>query len=282
MDYESIDILGTGAIATFLAKTVKSNGFKVRQIGTWKEGISHLNSISLNAIHKDGISNTSDKLVIVARKIFNNQDSAQFILKNYPVGTPVLIVQNGVNNKEDFLDNGLNIVSEAMITYGCKFENNLDLTVSEKGLLIMDYSAKEFGSLFKGLNYSFDANLKKILYKKLIVNCLLNGMTAIHNVKNGVLLNTKYMPTLNEILNECLEVLKSKGHGFSRSEVMELVTKVLTESGDNISSTLSDVRNKRRTEIEYINGVIVQLGKQHGIKTPKNNYILKEVLNLES
>jgi 2-dehydropantoate 2-reductase len=44
---------------------------------------------------------------------------------------------------------------------------------------------------------------------------------------------------------------------------------------------LQDVRRNRRTEIDYINGAIIALGKEYGFETPKNDWIYGEVKKLE-
>jgi 2-dehydropantoate 2-reductase len=44
---------------------------------------------------------------------------------------------------------------------------------------------------------------------------------------------------------------------------------------------LVDVLNKRKTEIDFINGAIVRLGKKHGIPTPVNKTLTAAVKGLE-
>ena len=41
----------------------------------------------------------------------------------------------------------------------------------------------------------------------------------------------------------------------------------------HVPSTAQDVRNKRKTEIDFLNGTIVRLGKKYGIPTPYNSMI---------
>ena len=43
-----------------------------------------------------------------------------------------------------------------------------------------------------------------------------------------------------------------------------------------------DVRNKKPTEIDAINGAIVALGKKHGIPTPVNEDLVRQVKEIES
>jgi 2-dehydropantoate 2-reductase len=45
---------------------------------------------------------------------------------------------------------------------------------------------------------------------------------------------------------------------------------------------LQDVRKKRRTEIDAINGAIVAMGKKFGIDTPENRLLCNQVKELEA
>ncbi len=47
------------------------------------------------------------------------------------------------------------------------------------------------------------------------------------------------------------------------------------------SSMWEDIQAKRKTEIEYINGAVVRLGKQYGVNTPINRAIVAQIHKLE-
>lgn len=44
----------------------------------------------------------------------------------------------------------------------------------------------------------------------------------------------------------------------------------------------SDIAKKRRTEIDFINGYIVKMGKKQGVETPMNTSLTEQVKNIES
>lgn len=50
----------------------------------------------------------------------------------------------------------------------------------------------------------------------------------------------------------------------------------------HVPSTAQDVRNKRKTEIDFLNGTIVRLGKKYGIPTPYNSMITNLVHIIEN
>lgn len=47
------------------------------------------------------------------------------------------------------------------------------------------------------------------------------------------------------------------------------------------ASMLQDLEKKRKTEIDYINGVIPKLGEGKGISTPFNEMVVKQVKDAE-
>ena len=54
------------------------------------------------------------------------------------------------------------------------------------------------------------------------------------------------------------------------------------KTGANKSSICVDLLNKRRSEIDVINGAIVRLGRKHGIETPVNTAWVGAIKALES
>ena len=61
--------------------------------------------------------------------------------------------------------------------------------------------------------------------------------------------------------------------GLTRFEAESLVLDVCQKTKDNTSSMLQDVLKGRQTEIDYINGKVVELGKRHGVKVEANEIL---------
>lgn len=147
-----------------------------------------------------------------------------------------------------------------------------------------------------------------ILWKKLAVNCVINPLTAIHNVKNGQLLASEHQGQDTKVIRRILEEISQvailemkelteqeiqKEEGDSLSESMlsslsvssleEFVFKIMLDTSNNISSMLQDVRANRVTEVQFLNGYVVSLGKEkHGIDCPVNEKMVRLVENLKS
>ena len=124
--------------------------------------------------------------------------------------------------------------------------------------------------------------------EKLVVNSVLNPLTALLDNRNGSLLyNYALTRTMRLMLAETSHVIRSLPelqsvpnvqNRFSPERLETLCVSVTDKTKDNISSMLADVRAGRRTEIEYINGYIVKRGEEIGVKCLVNYAIMQTVI----
>lgn len=149
----------------------------------------------------------------------------------------------------------------------------------------------------------FDMNV--MLWKKLAVNCVINPLTAIHNVKNGEIVGlqhyghdfnfymTKLLEEVSCVASQEVELLQSLTPSKSEKIVQSIrkelsveslqvfVHKVIINTADNISSMLQDVKSNRVTEVQYLNGYICRLGREkYGMECPYNRSICSAVEKL--
>lgn len=125
--------------------------------------------------------------------------------------------------------------------------------------------------------------------EKLIVNATINPLSAILHRKNGQLFNgpdTATTRLMQDLLSEAslvirsLPELKDDSNIASRFSVPYLearVRRVAELTSPNTSSMLQDTMAGRETEIDYINGYIVDRGTQLGIECPHHRRIIQMV-----
>jgi len=78
-----------------------------------------------------------------------------------------------------------------------------------------------------------------------------------------------------------VEVAAAAGVKFDAEEMVRKVMGIAFATRENSSSMLQDILNKRKTEIDTINGAIVEEGGKHSIRTPVNSVLTKLVRALE-
>ncbi|WP_194843378.1 ketopantoate reductase family protein [Paenibacillus sp. B01] len=108
------------------------------------------------------------------------------------------------------------------------------------------------------------------IYRKLLLNAVINPLTALLDVPNGRLpehpQGIRLMKALHE---ESLSILVSAGFAATGEE-WERLLDVCRRTAANTSSMLADVRAGRPTEIASINGELARLAARHGVPAPLN------------
>jgi 2-dehydropantoate 2-reductase len=111
----------------------------------------------------------------------------------------------------------------------------------------------------------FESDYKEMLIKKLVVNAVINPLTAILKVRNGELIdNPFYFEIFKQLFEECALVLGLE----HREEYLHNLMTVCEKTSDNHSSMYKDIENGRQTEIDAILGYLLELSISKNIKAP--------------
>ncbi len=132
-----------------------------------------------------------------------------------------------------------------------------------------------------GFACSISDSIRDKLWEKLFVNVGINGLTAIYNRKNGQLLTScAARGKLKTLVQEAEAVARKIGITIDTPPVKATLN-VCKRTATNVSSMLQDVRNRRPTEIDAINGAISRLGKELDVPTPVNDELVSQIRKLE-
>jgi 2-dehydropantoate 2-reductase len=118
-------------------------------------------------------------------------------------------------------------------------------------------------------------------WTKLIFNASTNPVGALTLLHHGAA--TRLEPTgklFNDLIAEGESVATALGiklHGDPRA----LVQKGASAPGKHRASMLQDVLAKRRTEVDFMNGAIVNWGEKSGVPTPLNKAMWALIKGLE-
>jgi len=118
-------------------------------------------------------------------------------------------------------------------------------------------------------------------WTKLIFNAATNPVGALTQLHHGAA--ARFAPTgqlFNDLIAEGESVANTMGiklHGDPRA----LVHKGATAPGKHKASMFQDVLAKRQTEIDFLNGAIVQCGEKIGVETPLNRALWELIKGLE-
>jgi len=281
----NIIILGAGAIGSLYGAKLsninkvtlvarKEHADKINKDGLKISGLEN-NVYKLKAVTK--INQIEDNtLILLTTKVYDSKKAINGIKDLLKNDTIILCLQNGLYSE--------NIVKEivgkkclvlrAITNFGAAFlkpgvvqYNSYSYTAIEKNLNAKSFAiARLFADC--GLNGYVSNDIKVDMWKKLILNCVLNPVTAILRIENRGIADERLNPLKKLIAEECLNVAKKDGVKFN-IDFVKAINSAIKDSR-NISSMQQDLIKGKKTEIDYLNGAVVKLGKKYGIKCPVN------------
>ncbi len=237
-------------------------------------------------------------LILVCTKSFDTSTAAKDIT-SYPFilgeKTKIILCQNGWGNAEKFASYfpSERIYSARIITGFYRYKkNHVVITVHADaihiGSLFADVLPEEIKCLCqiitKGdIPCEVTDTIEKDLWAKMLYNCALNPLGAIFNVPYGVLGEHNYTKNIMEtIVEEIFYVMRKVGyttHWSSAEDYLKVFyERMLPATAEHESSMLQDIRAKKKTEIDALNGEVVYLGEKLNISIPYNSvvcYMLK-------
>ena len=120
------------------------------------------------------------------------------------------------------------------------------------------------------LNTTVHGDMPRRLREKLAVNAGINAVTALSRVENGALLDGPANDLTRSAARETARVARAADVSLPNRVALAAVEEVATATADNDSSMLQDVRGGRRTEVDAINGYVVDRAAEFGLDAPVN------------
>jgi len=176
---------------------------------------------------------------------------------------------------------GAHLVGPGRVRFGGAGATSLGLLgeASPKARQALQGAAELFR--LAGLETRVEADILAQVWNKLLVNVGINALTAIHDCKNGELLrNEEALRLLRAAVLEAASVAEAKGIAIAPEPVARTIA-ICQATAANISSMLQDVRTSRQTEIEAINGAVLEEARRLGIPAPVNARLFAAVKDLE-
>jgi 2-dehydropantoate 2-reductase len=239
--------------------------------------------------------------ILVCTKSFDSYHAAKDLSEHKSmVGdkTKIVLFQNGWGNAEKFLDffNKDIIYSGRVITgFQRTKPNEVQITVHADSIHIGNLFGADFSAvteLSRAINdgdipCEVTNDVAKDLWAKMLYNCALNPLGAILNVPYGKLAELEYSRSImNCIAEEVFLVMTKSGyrtHWANAKDFLDVFySRLVPDTAQHKSSTLQDIAAKKPTEIDALNGAVIELAKKHKLKTPCNLVIYNIIKFIES
>lgn len=199
------------------------------------------------------------------------------------IKTNFLFLQNGMPIKEiqnDLIGNiyfGIVTHGAQRITDNVVRHNGIGKIVIDSALAnriqLNELSVKNFP-----IEEARDIQLQ--IRNKLIVNAIVNPITAIYRVKNGEIIHNAELNNLkNQIALEIFNTLQIENLD-TQQQLLNQVNQICLKTAENKSSMLQDIENKRQTEVDSILGYLSTKAKELQIEVPLVNHFYRQVKEL--
>ena len=170
-----------------------------------------------------------------------------------------------------------------------------EVTVYTEPILIGSLQKEDPGDLQEiadmitasGIACRLTDEVDKYLWAKMLYNCALNPLGAVLDVNYGTLTENEYSKEImNKIIDEIFEVIKSSGYSTlwdSADEYKDIFySKLVPDTYGHFSSTHQDIQRKIRTEIDSLNGKVIELGVKNNVDVTTNEIIYNLIKSIES
>ncbi len=211
----------------------------------------------------------------------------------YKEGVYIISWQNGIDTEAVIAQTlGKRPVMRAVVNYGCglvkpghvrmpfhhppHFLQELDPESTHAAVTIAEILTE------CGLPTSHTDKITSMVWRKAILNSCMNPVCAVTGLTMAQAMGDPIVfQIVDALVKECVKVARanevSLGWDFYPGAI-----EYMRKAGDHKPSMLMDIENKRRTEIDYMNGKFIEYGAQAGIETPYNIMIRSLVKAIES
>jgi 2-dehydropantoate 2-reductase len=301
-----IAILGAGAMGSVVGGALAKAGNDVSFIEVAQPVIDAINSRGLVVEDKAGARETIPTratsnpstvgpvdLLVVFVKCYHTEAAVRNALPLIGPATIVLSLQNGWGNGPRIAG----IVGQEKLLLGVSYHS---ATVSAPGHVLhvgkgMTFIGEPNGAVTErlertaavfqnaGLEVTTRSQVIKEIWSKLALNaCTLPTSSLLRFYAPQLVQHDSMLLLMRELLEEVVAVARAQNIALELDERWEAITGLLKRCAPTAkSSMLQDVEQSRATEIDVINGAIVEAGRGLNIATPYNNAMLWMVKSLE-
>ncbi|CAA0083342.1 2-dehydropantoate 2-reductase [BD1-7 clade bacterium] len=289
---QRIHVLGAGSIGLLWSWHLRQAGYPVSLLLRTSE--ARQQSIACIG-HGDVMvdicdASTTDEIhrFLVCTKAFQALDGINLLANHLAENAHIYLLHNGMGPQQQVAETFPNLPVFAGVTaQGALKQGPFSVAYTGKGITRwgpMNAAAQQHLEQlpFAGnLDQIVDPDIQPALWQKLCINACINPLTVHFNCKNGQLATIpEARAMISTILEECHAIAVALSIDHLLEGIESRVYDVIAKTAENSSSMRQDVLNHRPTEIDFINGFIVNQGLKLDIDTPLNARLTESLRNL--
>ena len=303
---QKIYVLGAGAVGCYFGGLLARAHHDVTFIAR-PERAAALNASGLEldckAFHEtvkvkasSDLSVLSDAdLVLLSVKSLDTERTMADVKSILPSKAVILSVQNGIANIDIASKIVANPVYVAVVYVAAGMIGHRTMKHHGRGELLIgnmkesalgdEQNLKEICKLFEAADVpcTISPQIKREMWLKFLVNCSFNAISGIGQIPYGEMVKSHgVVKLIEEITREFLAIAALENVNITLADALAANESIATTMVTQISSTAQDLSKGKMTEIDFLNGYIVELGKRYGVATPYNESVNALVKMLES
>jgi len=144
--------------------------------------------------------------------------------------------------------------------------------------------AKTISDIFTsvGMNHSVVNDILLRQWKKFMINIGMNQVSAILGAAYGDFIKIPEVLDLTiEAMREAVSVANAMDIPIEESDIHKALAFLSSLSPDGKTSMHQDVDAKRKTEVNMLAGVLIELGKEYNVETPINKIFYLQIKAIE-
>ncbi len=291
-----IAVMGAGAVGCYYGALLARAGHPVTIVGrpqhvaaVREHGLILETGSLTEAVQVDATTEPSGvagaDIILVSVKSTDTVAAGRAVAPFLERDALVLSLQNGVDNAERLQSILERPVVSTAVYVAVDMPAPGQVRHHGRGELVIGQSpsSRDIAEAFRhaGIPTEVSDNVDGALWAKLIVNCAYNALSAIAQQPYGRLMDVDgTRDVMTDVVGECLAVaerLNIKVPGDILSTVLALASSMPNQ----YSSTAQDLARGKKSEINHLNGYVVQTAERLGIKAPVNRALLVMVKLLE-
>jgi 2-dehydropantoate 2-reductase len=300
-----IAIVGAGAMGCIFGSLLASGGHAVWLVDVWREHVQAISrdglqmqragawsTMRINATTEPAEVGTVD-VALVAVKAYQTESAARVARDLLGPDGVALTMQNGVGNGEKIANvagphrvvagvtgHGGRVLGPGCVAHTVTGANDvgwLDGPVTPE----LTRLAEAFRTA--GLPTTVSDDVTALVWSKLVINVGVNAIAAVCRTRNvDVARVPEAWELAAEAIAEAVAVAQRKGIRLRWEDPLAHCRETYRANGEqHLSSMTLDVLRGRRTEIDALNGAVVDEGRRLGVPTPVNAVLTLLVRTIE-
>lgn len=284
-----VAVMGAGAVGCYYGGMLARAGHRVTLIGRPAhvqavqahglrlQTLSFDETVPLAASTEAGAVAGAD-VVLFAVKSTDTEQAGQQMRAHLKPGVLVLSLQNGVDNAERLRAVLPGVAVAAAVVYvATEMAGPGHLRHHGRGELVIEPSARSAevaqALVAAGVPTEVSDNVRGALWAKLVLNCAYNALSAVGRIAYGELVQRPgVLAVMRDVVAECTAVAAADGVTLP-GDVDAAVRRIAETMPSQLSSTAQDLMRGKPSEIDHLNGYVVQRGAALGVPTPANRVL---------